>query len=88
VSAALLLAAIVVASTAYGVKQLLPSETSVLLYTRDGRVQRVPPPPELAMLRADQHRPNVAAGAPKLAAAFLLLGGIALAGRKVLRLRL
>lgn len=87
-AAALLLAALVVATAAYGVKQILPAQTSVLLYTPNGRVQPVPPPPELAMLRTDQHRPDPAAGARKLVVTFLLLGGITLLGRHVLRLRL
>lgn len=87
-AAALLVAALAVGGAVYGIERLLPAEESVMVYSKDGKVTRMPPPREVAELRRDQSRPNLAQGLPKFAVTLGAVGVVALAGRKVLRLRL
>lgn len=83
----LVIAALVVAGAVYGVEKALPVENSVMIYTKSGRIERVPPPQELVDLRKDQRAPNVQ-GFPKFLAALGLVAITALIARKLLRVHL
>lgn len=85
-SVRLLLAALIVAGAVYGVEKALPYQKFVSIYTKDGRIERVPPPHDLVELRKDQRSPS-ARGLPKFVVALGLVAVVGVTGRKLLRVR-
>jgi hypothetical protein len=77
----------VVGGGVWAVQHALPAEASVTVVHRDGRREEVPPPQEIANLRPDQIRPNPRRGGGRAVLRFVLLAGVAVAGRKILKLR-
>ena len=81
-SAALLTLAI------WRVQPLLPGPGQVTFVYADGHREVGPLPADMPKLHRGTTRPDVANGAPKFVVALAALGVLALAGRKVMRLRL
>ena len=87
-TASLVVVALLVSGAVYGIEKALPKQEFVFMVTKDGQTRRVPPPPDLVQLRADQRSPNLAGGLPKFAATAGIVGIVGLLGRTVLRVRL
>ena len=86
-AAAIAAAVLAVSGALVEVEKVIPATRSVTLITPDGKRREVPPPPEMTHLRPDQRAPRAAA-LPPFAMALGIVSVAAVAGRKLLRLRL
>jgi hypothetical protein len=82
-----LASATLVAAT-WEIGTVLPDETRVFIQTRDGRIEEHAPPADLTMLDSEAERPAPSHAVIPFAARLALLTAVAVAGRKLLRLRL
>jgi hypothetical protein len=82
------LAAAVVASATWEAEKRVPDETRVTFHTRDGRTEEHEPPAELTSLDPGAERPEPSRAVVPFVLRFLVLSAVAVAGRKVLKLRL
>ena len=77
-----------VSATIWLAQPLLPGPGQVMFVYADGRREMGALPADLPKLHRGTTRPDLGNGAPKFVVAFLGIGLVTLAGRKVLRLRL
>lgn len=80
-------AAVIITATIYGVDRAM-ARPDITLITRDGkRIEHAEPPADVAALQRDTAKPS-ARGIPPFVLQSVVVGVVAVVGRKVLRLRL
>lgn len=81
-------AAIVVTVGTRAAGALLPANHRVLIVRPNGRVELSEPPPEITGLLPGSNRPSLSFGTAGFVARIVVLAGVAVIGRRVLKLRL
>lgn len=79
----------VLAVVVWGGGQVMPEEThEVEFRTADGRTERREPPPDMMKMRPGTDRPNLPDGGPRFLLQSVFVLGVAVVGRRVLKLKL